>query len=62
MVDRDILYLVECISEGVLVDEREANEEDVGVGVAEGPESLIVVLSGRVPASEGNDVLTRSRA
>ena len=50
MVDRDILYLVECVGEGVLVDEREANEEDVGVGVTEGPQSLVVVLSGRVPS------------
>jgi len=34
--------------------EREADEEDVGLGVRQGPESVIILLTGRIPKSKRN--------
>ena len=42
-------YFVEGIVEGIFVDEREADEEDVSVGVAECSESFVIILAGSVP-------------
>ena len=51
MINDDSLYLVEGVGEGVFVHEREADEEDVRVRVAQGSKAFVVILAGSVPSA-----------
>lgn len=48
---------VQGMIEGLGVDQGEADEEDVGVGIGEGAESFILVLASGVPEPEFDEVV-----
>lgn len=45
-------YLGLDVLEGRRGDEREADKEDVGLGVREGTKTIIILLSGGIPETE----------